>query len=401
MHPRAWSIGWTVTGTVAAVLVGLVAAQPLLSAFLLAAPLFAPAAIPRSWWAWRWSVPLALLAALTAAHPPIIQAWIDARSSHGVLAWGPALAKGWALAGLGLCLTGLAVRWWRFCHLPIARGLGVFFILVTYPLVTGPLPLIYRQQVTYAEEGHPDGTRWTVHTRDGLRLDTLLLPALPAGAEPKGVVVFVHGVGRWKEFFRDHFAMIRAEGWSVLCYDLRGHGRSSVAPTTYGPREVEDLETIWGEARRLAQGRPIAVYGVSLGAAITLQGAHRLEGCAAVAAESSFAELEPLLERAVPFAPVRWVALGMCRIGLGWSPAEVRPVDAPILREGPPLLLGATELDRTVPISHHGQLVGRAPRAATFVSTTVKHAGLVHDAAWRAALGDLLRRVATSPAVGH
>jgi pimeloyl-ACP methyl ester carboxylesterase len=182
----------------------------------------------------------------------------------------------------------------------------------------------------------------------------------------------------------------------VLCYDLRGHGRSTLAPITYGTREAEDLAVEWEEAVRRAAGKPVVAYGVSLGGAITMIGAHRLHGCAGIIVESPFADLASLIGNFLK-GPGRVVGLGLCRIGLDWYPEQVRPIDAPVMASGPPLLLGWTTKDRVIPPEHCERLAGAAPRAQTVVSDSAIHAGMVWDDAWRAAVAGFLQRAVTPP----
>jgi alpha-beta hydrolase superfamily lysophospholipase len=373
--------------------------QPRLTAVMYALPLLVPAAFPLGWWRWRWSWGLTLFAAAAAAHPAVVMAGIEASRASGAIVWSSALAKAWGLMGLGLCLLGLVARFWTRWPRWWARLAVVLIVPGFYPLISGPMQLVYRPQVTCRTEEYPEGRRWLV-PNDGVVLDTLLLP--PIGrSDPRGVVLFVHGVGRWKEFYRRDITYLRQLGWSVLCFDLRGHGASSMAPCTYGAREVGDMVAEWRQAQRIAGGRPIAAYGVSLGGAILLQGADQLDGCACVIAESAFADLAPLVDRNLK-PPALWVGIGLCELGLGWSPLSIRPEDAPIMRAGPPLLLGMTELDRVIPPDQGRRLAAHAPRARTVVSTIAVHAGMVRDdPQWReavaAALQEAERRGAAAP----
>jgi alpha-beta hydrolase superfamily lysophospholipase len=66
-------------------------------------------------------------------------------------------------------------------------------------------------------------------------------------------------------------------GYGTLMVDFRGAGRSTGSDTTLGVREARDVAAAFRYARQEWPGRPIALYGVSMGAAAALR---------AVAAES-------------------------------------------------------------------------------------------------------------------
>ncbi len=68
----------------------------------------------------------------------------------------------------------------------------------------------------------PFATPATLTTRDGLALALTDAPA----AHPRGLVVLVHGLGEHAGRYGAVIERLNAEGWSVLAYDQRGHGRS-------------------------------------------------------------------------------------------------------------------------------------------------------------------------------
>ncbi|MBA3710176.1 MAG: alpha/beta fold hydrolase [Planctomycetes bacterium] len=397
LFARAWLFqrdSFLLCAAAAAILLGW-RGEPPLTSFLVLSPLIGAGFLPIGWWSRRWSLPIAAAVAVAAGHWPLVMQVVEARSWNGAVVWWPTLAKSWSMAGLGLCVLAALVHWaGRFAARPLIRAAGMLAILLTFPAVAIPLPMIYRYHVTWRSDGFPEGQRFTVRSdAPGIDLDTLFLPAK---GEERGVVLFTHGVGRWKEFYQGHLQFLRGCGWSVLCYDLRGHGRSSPSAMTYGTREVADLAAEWREARSRAHGLPVVAYGVSLGGGITLLGAHRLDGCAGVIAESAFADLESLVDRFLK-PPFDRIGRGLAWAGLGWRLSMVRPIDAPILPSGPPLLLGWTALDRVVPPDHGDRLAARASRAELVESQTAIHTGMIRETQWRAAVARFLERIASRP----
>ncbi|MBA2482738.1 MAG: alpha/beta fold hydrolase [Planctomycetes bacterium] len=367
--------------------------EPPLTAYFAVAPLIGAGCLPLGWWSRPRGWLIALGVALLAGHPPLVMEVLEAGSWQGRVVWWPTIAKCWALAGFGLCCLA-ALVWWRrrSTDRPVARWVGTICILLAHPALTIPLPMLYRHHVTYGHDAFPEGERFQIASyARGITLDTLWLPA--KGTE-RGVVLFTHGVGRWKEFYQGHLQYLRSLGWSVQCYDLRGHGRSSPSAMTYGIREADDLAAQWDEAVHRAHGKPVVAYGISLGGAITLLGADRLDGCAGVIAESPFADLASLVDRFLG-PPCNWTGQAVALVGIGWTPGMVRPIDAPILTAaGPPLLLGWTQQDRVVPPEHGDRLAARAPRAQLVRSPTAIHTGMIREAQWRSALAAFLERLA-------
>ena len=112
-------------------------------------------------------------------------------------------------------------------------------------------------------------------------------------------------------------------------------------------------------------------------------------------AECPFGDLGPLVDKNLK-PPALWIGIALCRLGLSWSPFDIHPEDAPILREGPPLLLGMTDRDLVIPPEQGRRLAERAPRARGYVSTFAPHAALIRDdPAWRAAVTEMLEKSAS------
>jgi alpha-beta hydrolase superfamily lysophospholipase len=104
---------------------------------------------------------------------------------------------------------------------------------------------------------------------DGLDLYGILYRPNTA---PKAVIAFVHGHGthcrRYDEWFTD-FLM---EGFAVISFDLRGHGRSGGKQGTIHrySEYLEDTVLLMQKARENFPGIPIVLYGHSMGATIVL-----------------------------------------------------------------------------------------------------------------------------------
>ncbi len=373
-----------------------------LSSLLIAAPLFAVAALPAGWWR-AWGGRLAVSAALPAAATLLVlQALPLLRAYPSALVPWPTLVHGWCLTGL-LLLGGAGA--WRVARrrgrwpVRVAGGLAASALALVVLALLGPLALLYRPHLSAPDAAKVVALATThelvIDGGAGVRLAARFYQPRTAqadGAPFRGVVVFTHGVGGWKEGFLNHHWLFLHDGWAVLSYDLRGHGRSSPAAVTFGAHEAADLAAVWRCAQGLAGGRPLVAYGASMGAAITLDAGADLPDCRGLIIESPFADLGGMLRAALP-RPLQAVARGLAW-ATGWDPDAQRPVAAPVLRAGPPLLVGWIADDPTIPAAESAAVAAACPRARSVVMAHGAHLDLIIDEGWRAAVGGFLDEAA-------
>ena len=138
---------------------------------------------------------------------------------------------------------------------------------------------------TPAEAGLPyEDVRFT--TDDGVTLSGWLIPAR---RETRAVVILMHGFSWHRLGELAAFVPWLSERYNVLQFDFRGHGESEDADITLGTAERLDVAA----AVRLAQNRglgPVALMGVSMGAAVAIMAAPDLP-VAAVVADAPYADL--------------------------------------------------------------------------------------------------------------
>jgi len=122
---------------------------------------------------------------------------------------------------------------------------------------------------------------------DGTKLEGWWVPA----SSPKGTVVMVHGLNRSRIEMVRRVPFVHDMGWNALLFDLRHHGASGGAATTFGAKEKEDVKAAAGLARERSQG-PIVLWGVSLGAASVVLAAAEDPTVAGVICDSSYRSLD-------------------------------------------------------------------------------------------------------------
>jgi alpha-beta hydrolase superfamily lysophospholipase len=108
-------------------------------------------------------------------------------------------------------------------------------------------------------------------TRDGLALHLQFWSADPR-TTPKGVVLVVHGLGEHIERYDGLAFALREQGWWVVGYDQRGHGRSPGARGGLVQRDdlLADLGMVVKRLRALAPQLPgpLVLLGHSMGGVV-------------------------------------------------------------------------------------------------------------------------------------
>lgn len=109
----------------------------------------------------------------------------------------------------------------------------------------------------------------TVRTRDGTELRTY---RWPTAGDPRAYLLLVHGIAEHAGRYEHVGPRLAAAGIDTRSYDLRGFGHSGGhrAYVDRWSRYLDDLEDRLVALRVETHGRPLVVYGHSMGALIAL-----------------------------------------------------------------------------------------------------------------------------------
>ncbi|WP_285773921.1 alpha/beta fold hydrolase [Microtetraspora sp. NBRC 13810] len=202
----------------------------------------------------------------------------------------------------------------------------------------------------------------TLRTKDGIRLDAVHTPA--RGGGEVGIVVGHGFTGGWRERTTRRIAHVLSGFGGVICFDFRGHGRST-GLTTVGDLEVLDLDAAVRHAKVTGYPR-VAVVGFSMGGAVAVRHAGLHGGVDAVVAVSAPArwyyrgtrpmrQVHWAIER--PFGRFAARVVKRTRITTSpWDPIPIPPHEAAALISPVPLLVVHGDADTFFPLEHAHQL---------------------------------------------
>ena len=168
-----------------------------------------------------------------------------------------------------------------------------------------------------------------------------------------GAIVLLHGRGASRLSLVQRARLLFDAGYSVVLFDLSGHGESGGTTQGFGYSEGQDAARIIAFARRRFPGQKIGASGSSLGAAAFVFAARQAPADAYVQ-EQLYETLRQTTARRMPFHFWRGlqadVLLAQMPLRLGLSADDVKPVDR-LRKIGAPMLLLAGSID---PFIDHG-----------------------------------------------
>jgi alpha-beta hydrolase superfamily lysophospholipase len=210
-------------------------------------------------------------------------------------------------------------------------------------------------------------------------------------ARPRGTVLVLHGVRDRGASMAGVARGLADEGWRAARVDLRGHGRSTGDFLTYGVVESRDLRQVVDAIDRAGLlAPPLAVLGVSYGAALAVQLAAADPRVAAVAAVAPFSSLQAVLPSFArvllpggEYLPAGFFARTLRRASAisGADLSLASPVDA-AGRSRAAMLIVAGTADRNIPPANARAIVTAAAGRAELRLVT----GATHETVLAAAL---------------
>ena len=199
----------------------------------------------------------------------------------------------WLVAKVVRKLPGIAWRIFKGGLLFVVVGVPIFIFLVSPLLISflltraGTRPSDEVLIDTPASYG-VDYRDVEFPSRDGLALRGWLTE----GAPDKPTIIACHGLFRSRQELLERSCRLSQEGFPVLLFDFRGHGKSDEGSISLGLLESLDVLGAYDFLNQTQEGQQVVLMGVSMGAVAALHAAGDLQpDLRAVIADSPFLSL--------------------------------------------------------------------------------------------------------------
>lgn len=237
--------------------------------------------------------------------------------------------------------------------------IGFYFSQIVLQPKTFPWEKTREMEIEFGHLDMEEFESWekqevTIHSPNGYDLFGYFFP-MPGS---KKTLIISHGITYTLFGSIKYMPMFRDQGFNILIYDLRNHGRSEKKNTTYGYYEKFDLRACvdWVK-NHVGTDSIVGTMGESLGAAITLQHAAIDHRIAFAIADCPFADLDTLLayrlkeEYHLPPFPLLPLSNWFVKIRSGVDVKNVSPIES-IKGIETPLMFAHGQEDRYIPPEH-------------------------------------------------
>jgi len=187
----------------------------------------------------------------------------------------------------------------------------------------------------------------------------------------RAVVILQHGIHGSRNDLVSRARFLSAAGYAVLMFDFQGHGESPAPHITFGYLESRDSQAAVAFAKTRFPGKPIAVIGLSLGAAGAALAEPPLDVQALVLEMMYPTVVEATKDRiAMRLGPMGRMLSPLLTVQLRWrlgcTTDDLRPVVNVEKITVPKLIIAGTE-DRDTTFAESKEIFARAAEPKTFV----------------------------------
>jgi uncharacterized protein len=224
---------------------------------------------------------------------------------------------------------------------------------------------------------------------------------IEATTKAKATMVYLHGMGGFKESNIPFAKTLTSEGYNVLIYDQRAHGKSGGTYCTFGENEKKDLSKMLDSLLKRLPNVPIGIHGSSMGGAVALQCLEFDERLKFGIVESTFNTLENVVvEYGRDYFKFRsrWMArrvLSKSAVIANFNPFAIKPVESCRNIEQPMLIVHGDK-DENIPIAfnieNYEALKSKDKEFYTVQGATHFNVGEVGGEAYKKKILDFLNR---------
>jgi len=187
----------------------------------------------------------------------------------------------------------------------------------------------------------------------------------------RAVVILQHGIHGSRNDLVSRARFLFNAGYAVLMFDFQGHGESQAPHITFGFLESRDSQAAVTFAKTRFPGKPIAVIGLSLGAAAAALAEPQLNVQALVLEMMYPNVVEATKDRiAMRLGPPGRLLSPLLTVQLHWrlgcTTEDLRPIASVEKITVPKLIIAGTE-DRDTTFAESKEIFARAAEPKTFV----------------------------------
>ncbi|MBP1912013.1 alpha/beta hydrolase [Thermococcus stetteri] len=239
----------------------------------------------------------------------------------------------------------------------------------------------------------------TFETEDGLRLSGWWIDS---GSDRTVIPLHGYTASRWYSLYmKPTVEFLLKEGYNVLVFDFRAHGKSEGKYTTVGDREIADVRAAveWLKKSHPEKVNKIGLIGFSMGAMVTIRSLAEIEDVCCGVADSPPMDLDKTGARGLKyFANLpEWLYTFVKPFTKLFSGGrEIHPIEYAD-RVKKPLLLIAGEKDPLVKVEEIREFYERNRKVNPNVELWVTDAPHVrtlklHPEEWKEKVGEFLKR---------
>lgn len=172
----------------------------------------------------------------------------------------------------------------------------------------------------------------------------------------RATIIVLHGIGSAKETYFGFARWLAEQGFNVVVYDQRAHGRSGGKYCTFGFYEKIDVSKVIDKVLKRYSKLPIGIHGTSMGGAVAIQALAIEKRLAFGIIESTFNTLENVIGeygRDMLKFRSRWLVrriLARAAHIAQFQPFDIKPVEACRHIEQPILMVHG-DADKKIPIA--------------------------------------------------
>jgi alpha-beta hydrolase superfamily lysophospholipase len=246
----------------------------------------------------------------------------------------------------------------------------------------GPLAARLVRTNRPSQDAQVPSHRLEIRSEDGLVLGGTYWPGRRLDSP---AILLLHGLGASRADYAANAAWFAAQGLAVLTLDLRGHGDSGNATSSFGLHESRDARAALAWLKRQQHGAPILLIGISMGGAAALLGDDGPLPVDALVLQAVFSDVRhairhriAMVASALPARLLEPLLSYQSYPRFGISPSRLSPIAAIARYKGPVLVIGG-EKDFCTPPWESRRLCDAAPGSKSlWIVPGVGHYGTSH-----------------------